>query len=328
MAYSVASHPTEKVSVSDVPFRHNAARLLATALVAVTYMLLVFGSTVRINEAGLACPDWPMCFGQVVPSAMNLDIFLEWGHRALAGGVSLGFVGLGVLVFSDRSLRRSHGLWWIVAAVVLAVQIVLGGLTVLELLAEWTVTSHLLAGNTFCLLLFVAAITLWRGSWRSDGPATGLIERGVVGLLAAGVLVQLALGGLVASSHAGLACGPSWPACGGSAWFPTLEGIVGLQVIHRIGAYTVLALALGAVGVTRLRGRAGLAAAVVLTTVLLQATLGIVNVWLSMPGIVTAAHSAGAALCVLTTTWLVVEVQGAPLRAPLPAHDVLPAEAP
>ena len=34
----------------------------AFALVALTWMLLVFGSTVRVHGAGLACPDWPLCF--------------------------------------------------------------------------------------------------------------------------------------------------------------------------------------------------------------------------------------------------------------------------
>jgi len=302
--------------------RLSAARWTATGLVVVTFALLVFGSTVRINEAGLACPDWPMCFGQVVPASMNLDIFLEWGHRALAGLVSLAFVGLGGLIFTDRSLRRSHGLLWGVAAVVLAVQIVLGGLTVLELLAEWTVTSHLLAGNTFCLLLLVTALTLHKPlSQRGDVPVSAL-ARGLVVVLGVGVITQLALGGLVASSHAGLACGPTWPSCGGSAWFPTFQGIVGLQVIHRIGAYLVLALAIGAVAVTRARGRHGRAALVLLALVLVQATLGVLNVWLGMPGIVSAAHSAGAAATVLCTTWLVLETWRAPLNARVPAVDL------
>ena len=291
----------------------------------VTYALLVFGSTVRINEAGLACPDWPMCFGKVVPDSMNLDIFLEWGHRALAGIVSLAFLGLGGLVLSDRELRRTHGPLWGISAVVLAVQIVLGGLTVLKLLAEWTVTSHLLAGNTFCLLLLVAALTLWRKRDPSQEP-TGLLERTVVVVLGISVMTQLALGGLVASSHAGLACGPAWPNCGGSAWFPTWQGAVGLQLVHRVGAYTVLALAAVAAAVHRGRGPAGLASLVVLAVVLGQATLGVLNVWWQMPGIVTAAHSAGAAATVLATTWLVVQTWRAPLRGAATVVDRSPTE--
>ena len=295
--------------------RLTIARWLSAGLVVVTYALLVFGSTVRIHDAGLACPDWPMCFGQVVPASMNFEIFLEWGHRGLAGIISLVFVGLGGLILTSASLRRRLGWLWGVSAVVLAVQIVLGGLTVLKLLAEWTVTSHLVTGNTFCLLLLVTSLMLWDHGRDRVGRSTGWGERLAVVGLGAAVMVQLGLGGFVASSHAGLACGPLWPMCGNESMFPTFVGTVGLQVMHRIGAYTVLAVAIGVVAATRARGRSGRASLLVLAVVVLQACLGIANVWLGMPGVVTALHSAGAALCVLGTTWLVYETWRAPLKA-------------
>lgn len=306
--------------------RANVARWTAFGLVAVTYVLLVFGSTVRIHDAGLACPDWPMCYGQVVPS-LDFEIFLEWGHRALAGMISLAFLGLGGLILTHRDLRRRLGALWGLSAVVLAIQIVLGGLTVLELLAEWTVTSHLLTGNTFCLLLLVTALALQERHRPVQRQAVGWAPRIAVVLLAAVVMGQLGLGGFVASSHAGLACGPAWPSCGGNAWFPTFSGMIGLQVMHRIGAYTVLAVALLVAASLRGRGRAGRAALVVLGVVLVQACIGIANVWLAMPAIITALHSAGAAATVLCTTWLFSETWRAPIRSSSPASvPVAPAE--
>jgi cytochrome c oxidase assembly protein subunit 15 len=297
--------------------RHDLARWTATGLVVVTYVLLVFGSTVRIHDAGLACPDWPMCFGQVVP-VIDFEVGLEFGHRVLAGVVSLLFVGLGALVWTDATLRRRLAALWTIAAVVLATQIVLGGLTVLELLAEWTVTSHLLAGNTFCLLLLVHALSLWELRRPVQRSAVGWVERIAALVMVVVVFVQLGIGGFVASSHAGLACGTAWPNCGGAAWFPTLFGSVGLQVIHRLGAYVVLAVALVLVGLTRGRGRHGRASLAVLALLVVQATIGIANVWLAMPAEITALHSAGAAASVLAATWLVVETWRAPLRATSP----------
>jgi cytochrome c oxidase assembly protein subunit 15 len=289
------------------------SRALAVGLVAITYVLLVFGSTVRINDAGLACPDWPMCFGRVVP-LIDFGVALEFGHRVLAGIVSLLFVGLGAVILSHRDLRRSHGTVWAIAAVVLAVQIVLGGLTVLELLAEWTVTSHLVAGNTFCALLLLLALRLHEHErLRTREPLT-IIQATLPFVLLGAVFVQLALGGLVASSHAGLACGPVWPNCGGSAWFPTFQGSVGLQVIHRIGAYTVLAVAMLALAACWTSPTLRRVIAVTAALLVAQAGLGILNVWLAMPAEVTALHSAGAAASVLAVGWTCYEAARAPRR--------------
>jgi cytochrome c oxidase assembly protein subunit 15 len=51
---------------------------LATALVASTYVLLVFGASVRVHGAGLACPDWPLCFGEVIPT-LNFEVVWSGG---------------------------------------------------------------------------------------------------------------------------------------------------------------------------------------------------------------------------------------------------------
>ncbi len=284
---------------------------LATGLVATTYVLLVFGASVRVHGAGLACPDWPLCFGEVVPE-IDFAVGLEWGHRVLAGFVSLGFFGLVAGMVAARE-RLGRGLLGLAAfgVVALLVQIVLGGLTVLELLAEWTVTSHLLTGNTFCLVLLLLAL----GLREVDSPVVRQpvrwSERVLAVVLALAVPLQLAIGGLVSSSHAGLVCG-TWPACNGDVWFPTFTGLVGLQVIHRLVAYGLFGIAL-LVAVFVRSGRAATAARVVFGLVCLQVLLGIANVLMYLPVEVTLAHTAGAAAIVLTTTWLNNEVWRAPV---------------
>ena len=54
------------------------------ALVVAMFALIVLGALVRAHGAGLACPDWPLCFGEFVPR-MNLRVAFEWSHRVLAG---------------------------------------------------------------------------------------------------------------------------------------------------------------------------------------------------------------------------------------------------
>lgn len=254
------------------------------ALGVITYFLLVFGATVRVHGAGLSCPDWPLCFGEVVPQ-LNFEIFLEWGHRVLAGSVSLGFLALGVWIFRHPERRRRAGRWWFGALAVLMTQVVLGGLTVLKALAFWSVTLHLLTGNLFLLALLTVATSLHPVAL----PASTGTRRwawAVAGMW----YVQMALGGLVSSNFAGLAC-TEWPTCNGGVWFPTWSGIVGLQLIHRFGAYTLFALAAGFAWSARSGGASRWAAAA-FGLVCLQVVLGISNVLLAMPVEIAVLHSA------------------------------------
>lgn len=299
--------------------------LVATVLTAVTYVLLVFGSAVRVHGAGLACPDWPLCFGEVVP-AFDFQVYMEFGHRVLAGLVSLGFVGLSVSVLRDPRLRARMWPLTLIAAVALGSQVILGGLTVLELLAEWTVASHLVTGNAFCLLLLLHALILWDEVRVVERRPVEAIHRVAGAQLLLLVPAQLVLGGLVAASHAGLACG-TWPGCNGGAWFPTFDGIIGLQVMHRIVAYCLLAAGAINLAITGIRGRVGRASLLVFAVIVTQACIGVANVLMRMPVEVTLAHSAGAAAIVLSTTWLHYELWRAPLEVSASVPDAMPLEA-
>lgn len=279
-------------------------------LAVVTYALLVFGASVRVHGAGLSCPDWPLCFGDVVPR-LDFHIFLEWGHRVLAGMISVGFLALGGTVLARAELRRRAGALVIAAAIALAAQIVLGGLTVLHLLAYWSVTLHLVTGNLFFTLLLLTALEL-SGARVPERPVRPAVRR-VALLLPVALVAQLALGGLVASQWAGMAC-TEWPTCSAGVWFPTFSGPVGLQLMHRFGAYLLFAvawaLALLARGHEELRRPAWLVAAVVT----LQAGLGIANVFLGMPVELAIAHSGMAAVIVACTVFAVRRVLRAPVE--------------
>ena len=73
---------------------------LAAAIAA--FALAVLGSWIRINGAGMTCPDWPLCHGAVVP-VLDGGVILEWSHRmvALLEGVLL----LGAIVAGWRARR-------------------------------------------------------------------------------------------------------------------------------------------------------------------------------------------------------------------------------
>ena len=271
-------------------------------LAALTFCLIVVGALVRANGAGLACPDWPLCHGKIVP-AFDLKVAFEWGHRVFAFSISLGLLVLSLRVRREPRLRRRLFLVW----TVLATQIVFGGLTVLLALAPWTVGVHLVLGNFFCLILLWTSRDLAENFGQDRAPAE--LRRGtVVGLVAVCALLflQMVLGGWVSSHYAGLAC-LDFPTCDGESIAPTFQGLVGIHVIHRLNAFVLLgAYAILAFRV-RYRGRMGALANWGCALIVAQIGVGVANVLFLLPIPVTALHSGLAAAIVLVTAMLVRE---------------------
>ena len=278
-------------------------------LVAATWALIVLGALVRANHAGLACPDWPLCFGEFLPQ-LDVRVAFEYFHRVLAGSLTLVFLGLGVAAWRQPAVPASTRRLLQVAAVLLGVQILLGAITVWELLASWTVTSHLVAGNAFAVALIWIAADVYESGASARHVArhvpVGPGAKAAVATAALLLAVQVVLGGLVSSRYAGMAC-PEWPTCSGGLWFPSWQGPVGLHLLHRTNGYLLLGALASAGwwcrGVPRLRSLLWGGVAVGLG----QMLVGIANVLLRLPMEVTGLHSALAALLVLGVTLAVRE---------------------
>jgi cytochrome c oxidase assembly protein subunit 15 len=275
-------------------------------LVAVTFCLIVLGALVRANGAGLACPDWPLCFGDLIPE-IDTQVGFEWSHRLLAGGVTVLFAFLSWATWRSSARSRYVTALLAIAAVLIAIQIALGALTVWLKLAPWTVTAHLITGNSFASATFLLALALraekgTRSTHFTVSSGKRIWITAVGGLL----LIQLCLGGLVSSRYAGMAC-PEWPTCNGGVWFPTWAGSVGLHLFHRMTAYALI-VCLGATAFScrreeRLRGVTALAFALVV----LQGIVGVASVSNGIPVELTGLHTALAAALVLTVVYALRE---------------------
>ena len=134
--------------------------------------LMALGSATRVMNAGLSCPDWPLCYGQVLPSQqMNLQVFLEWFHRLVA--TTIGLTTLGFFVTSLWQRRQlSPGFPQAIGFAVLVVlmQGVLGGLTVTQLLRFDIVTAHLGTGLFFFMTLLTISISFF--PFNNSNPTT------------------------------------------------------------------------------------------------------------------------------------------------------------
>lgn len=175
-------------------------RRLVWKIAAATLILMAIGSATRVMNAGLACPDWPLCYGELVPAKqMNFQVFLEWFHRLDAALVGLGAIAIAGLSWWNRRVLPQWLPWAATFALGLVVfQGVLGGLTVTELLRFDIVTAHLGTALLFfvTLLAIGTAITPYQGT----GTAGKLPWVGLTGAVL--IYVQSLMGALVASRWA------------------------------------------------------------------------------------------------------------------------------
>lgn len=249
--------------------------------------LIALGGSVRVMNAGLACPDWPLCFGDFIPD-YHPQVYLEFIHRVLAGFIALVTSGLAIYLMRRKLVPRSIKVMGGLCILLLMAQVILGGLTVLWQLHSKVVAAHLGLATTFYAMLIWMYFTL------KPRPVSEGIKRSVAvvsGVLVAFVFTQIILGGLVASHYASLVC-TDFPTCHGK-WFPTFQGIIGLHVIHRTFAYAVVLFGIGFYFFVRARTRDARllrTAKAFAVLVLIQLGVGISNVLLHTPPLIAVVH--------------------------------------
>lgn len=274
--------------------------LVTSHLVVALVALVVIGGATRVMEAGLACPDWPLCYGQWLPGGrMNLQVFLEWFHR-----LDAFVVGVALLVLSVTSWlgRRRLPAWlpWSAAAALLlvAAQGALGALTVTQLLAPGLVTAHL--GTALLLVALLSGVHQALQQERQNssavpGPAPVMAAvplwwRSLTLLALLLVLGQCLLGGSLASQWAAQRCLTAAEGC---------EWLLRHRLAANPAALAVIALLPAALALpARERHQLGFAAAAAVLVVA-QVALGVttLRLQLSVPA-VTVAHQLTAALLV------------------------------
>jgi heme a synthase len=274
----------------------RALRRATGCALVLTYALIVLGAWVRATGSGLACPDWPTCYGHLLPLPGAIppeagyayeQVMLEWLHRLLAGLI-LGPLVLVIGWLAWRARGHNPRMPGYAAALVLLllVQAGLGGVTVLDQNSPWSVALHL----TTALLLFsvlwliyartAAAIARPAGS---AGPLSVALW-----LLALGAMASAAV---TTKSGASLACS-TWPLCEGALIPDLSDPATRLNFSHRLLALGVGLGALGLFGRCRDRSDVGSLAAIVLLLTLAEIALGGLVVLWQVPLATAITHQA------------------------------------
>ena len=142
--------------------RRRFFRVVVIFAAVFAYSTIVVGGTVRSMGAGLACPDWPLCHGAVVPNLADPHIAVEYTHRLVAALTSLFlFVGMVLALLWFRHEVRLVTLS-VMTVSVLVTQVTVGALTITSRLDPLVVTTHLALGTaTFGFSLILAIVSLW-----------------------------------------------------------------------------------------------------------------------------------------------------------------------
>ena len=205
------------------------------------FTVVILGAWVRLTDAGLGCPDWPGCYGDLlVPSNVDLidgfdqslddrpfdsgKAWREMIHRYLAS--ALGILCLAILALAWK--RRKSLLLPVLLVLTVGFQGILGMLTVTWLLKPVIVMAHLLGGFTTLSLLFL----IIRKNKPKITTTINIRRLMLIGLFT--VIAQIALGGWTSSNYAATAC-PDFPTCQAQWWPDNMNFTNGFDLWHEIG---------------------------------------------------------------------------------------------
>jgi len=281
---------------SDLPDARKF-RWLALAAAVMTFLLIVVGGIVRVTDSGLGCPDWPLCYGQIIPP-LEFASIIEYSHRLTASLTSPLIVATTLVAW--LRYRRAKWVLWpsIVSLILLLVQVLLGGLTVVMEVPPTIVAVHLANALLILALQVLVMVGAFRIYQRSGGAPSFSLEAPLTRLgasTAATVFLLLVSGALVTSTGADTACA-GWPLCDGGLWPSGLLGQI--HMLHRfiaaLGGLMILGLTWAAWQRRRERPPVAIAAVVTAVLLLAQVLVGAANVLSGFPAVLEGLHVATA----------------------------------
>ena len=203
------------------------------------FFVIVLGAYVRLSDAGLGCPDWPGCFGQLtapdehheILQAVNLYPHLEvhsgkaWKemiHRYFASMLGLLILIMAFLALRHRNDEKQQVILPLALVALVIFQGMLGMWTVTQLVRPTIVTLHLLMGLLTLSALFWASLK-HRQLWVSEISQLELQRyfKPFAKIALVALTFQIFLGGWTSTNYVALYC-PDFPTCQGQ-WIPDLN---------------------------------------------------------------------------------------------------------
>ena len=216
-------------------------KILSVVTAAILFLVQMQGVLVTVSGSAAGCGgDWPLCNGQVIPGQFTLNSLIEFGHRVLVPPATLCVLALsaGMLMLWRR--RRETVVLVVLMIAFLLLQAVLGALAVVYPTSPVILALHYgVALIAFASAAVAALFIFGQGGWDKlrDRPVARGYAR-LVWALAVYTYIVVYLGAYVQHTGNQLAC-QGWPLCNGSV-FPGFVGAVGINILHRFGAFLLV----------------------------------------------------------------------------------------
>jgi cytochrome c oxidase assembly protein subunit 15 len=235
----------------DKPELRRPSFYLALCAVFLAVGVIGLGAFTRLVDAGLGCPDWPGCYGQLLwpnsaeeiraaeqafPEApVEMDkTWPEMVHRYFATTLGLFSIALLFMAWRHRGSGQPLKLPLFLLGFVI-LQGLFGMWTVTLKLWPQVVTAHLIGGFTTLSLLWLLTLRLGNSRWQLDAAgletARSLRPLAMLGLVI--VVLQITLGGWTTSNYAAVAC-PDLPTCQ-AQWLPPMDFASGFNLFQAVG---------------------------------------------------------------------------------------------
>ena len=287
-------------------------------------VVVILGAYTRLADAGLGCPDWPGCYGELlVPDVISseyerpLDIAKAWKemvHRYAASILGLSILVIFLLAVFRKTERKQSIKLPTALLLLVGFQGALGMWTVTEQVHPGIVTMHLFGGFSTTTLLFWLFLNQ-RPQLKIGQPVLKRHKLMLI-IVTALLIFQIFLGGWTSTNYAALSCGEYFPTCLGEMWpedmdfknayywgelgvdyeFGILENQTrtAIQMVHRVGALVITAaiIALSFALKNYLAFQKNIV--IVLALLGVQVALGIINVVMSLPMFAAVMHNAVA----------------------------------
>ena len=278
---------------------------LVAATLAMTLALVIVGVIVRATGSGLGCPDWPFCYGQVIPP-LEFKAWAEWIHRLIAAVIGVMVLGVVVVAVVDHRDRRGLVAASVGVLALVGFQAWLGRETVRLGNSGPSVTAHLAAAMALTgLLAFLLVRARYPARFSGRGGSQRLTV--LIAFTAGATFAMLIFGANVTSADAALIF-PDWPLMGGAVVPPFGDMPVDaatLALTHALHRYVgvVVGMALAWTWIVVWQGRragrvdATLFRLITIAAVLypLQAVVGALQVWTRLAPWTQVLHVALAA---------------------------------